>query len=296
METEGRLERYRQADSWPTAEGLAAMLDNQQAALAAVRVALPALAGAVQAAAARLNAAGRLVYLGAGSSGRLAVQDGVELNPTFGWPDDRLLYLIAGGDAALVRSQEGAEDDGEGARHLVAEHAIGPADVVLGVAASGRTAFTCAAVAAARLRGALTIGMTNNAGAPLLAEAEHPVLLPTGPEFLAGSTRMTAGTAQKVALNLFSTQLMTELGRVYDGFMVHLVPSNAKLVRRSERIVEAIAGCSAAVAAEAYERAGRSIPLAVLLLRGLPLAEAETRLSGASGNLRKALDGLGSAP
>jgi N-acetylmuramic acid 6-phosphate etherase len=295
MDTEGRLERYRQADRWPTGESLAAMLDNQHAALAAVRASLPALTRAVQAAAGRLGEAGRLVYVGAGSSGRLAVQDGVELHPTFGWPHDRLLYLIAGGDQALVRSQEGAEDDAPAAEGLVEQHGLGTGDVVLGVAASGSTAFTRAAIVAARRRGALTVGIANNPGAPLLAEAEHPVLLATGPEFLAGSTRMTAGTAQKVALNLFSTQLMTELGRVYDGLMIHVVPSNAKLVRRSQAMVRTIAGCAEPAAVEAYERAGRSIPVAVLMLRGLDRGAGERVVQEARGNLRKALANLESA-
>ena len=152
------------------------------------------------------------------------MQDGVELHPTFGWPHERLVYLLAGGDAALVRSLEGAEDDAGGrAGRRRWRCAPAAADVVIAVAASGTTAFTRAAQAAARAAGALTIGMANNPDAPLLAEAEIPVLLHTGPEFLAGSTRMTAGTAQKMALNLLSTQLMIELGRVYQGLMVNVV-------------------------------------------------------------------------
>lgn len=288
MDTEGRLERYRQADRWPTGESLAAMLDGQQAAFVAVRNALPALTEAVQAAAGRLGEAGRLVYVGAGASGRIAVQDGVELWPTFGWPNERLLYLVAGGAEALTQSREGAEDDGEGAKALIAEHRTGPGDVVIGVAASGTTAFTRGAVVEARGRGALTIGIANNPEAPLLVEAELAVLLHTGPEFLAGSTRLAAGTAQKIALNLFSTQLMTELGRVYDGLMVHVVATNAKLVQRSQGIVRAIAGCTDTAAAEAYERAGRNVALAVLLLDGLPLEQARQRLAKAGGDLRRA--------
>ncbi len=289
MDTERRLERYRSADRWPTGEALGAMLENQLGALVAVRQALPALAEAVEAAAARLRAgAGRLVYVGAGASGRLAVQDGVELWPTFGWPHERLLYLIAGGEAALVQSREGAEDDGEAGRGLIVEHRIGAGDVVVGLAASGTTAFTRAAIVEARGRGALTIGMANNPGAPLLAEAAHGILLDSGPEFLAGSTRMTAGTAQKIALNLFSTQTMTALGRVYDGLMVNVVASNAKLVERGRRMVQTITGCSDEAARSAHAAAGHDVKTAVLLVDGLSPDEARACLAQAEGNLRLA--------
>jgi N-acetylmuramic acid 6-phosphate etherase len=289
MDTEGRLRRYRDADRWPTEEALAAMLDSQQAAFVAAHNGLPALAAAVRAAASRLaDGAGRLVYVGAGASGRLAVQDGVELHPTFGWPHERLVYLLAGGEAAMVRSVEGAEDDAAAGRAEMAALRPTRADVVVAVAASGTTAFTRAAQAAARDAGALTVAMANNPAGPLLAEAEVPVLLHTGPEFLAGSTRMTAGTAQKIALNLFSTQLMTELGRVYQGLMVNVVPANAKLVGRSHRIVQAIAGCDLDTAASAWERAGRDIKLAVLLLDGLDPGTATARLAEANGDLRRA--------
>ena len=267
------------------------MLDSQGMALFAVRQALPALAGAVTAAAARLRTTGRLVYAGAGASGRLGVQDGVELYPTFGWPHDRLATLVAGGDAALTRSVEGAEDD-EAAGTAAAERlALGADDVVLSVAASGGTPYTCAVQAAARRAGALTVGLANNAGARLLQGAEHPVFLATGPEFLPGSTRMVAGTAQKIALNLFSTRLMTELGRVYRGLMVGVVPSNAKLVDRAQRIVAALTGVSAEVAANAYEAADGDIKLAVLMLDGAGRTAAQAKLDAAGGDLRRARGG-----
>ena len=288
MDTEGRLQRYRDADRWPTDEALAAMLDHQQSAFVAVRNALPALSRAVQAAAARLHETGRLIYVGAGASGRLAVQDGVELHPTFGWPHERLVHLLAGGDAALVRSLEGAEDDAAAGRGEMGALAPGRADVVVAVAASGTTAFTRAALSAAAAAGALTIAMASNPAAPLLAEGEIPVLLHTGPEFLAGSTRMTAGTAQKIALNLFSTRLMTELGRVYEGLMVNVVPANAKLVDRSQRIIQIITGCEREAAAAAWKRADQDIKLAVLLLDGLDAQEASARLKEARGDLRRA--------
>jgi N-acetylmuramic acid 6-phosphate etherase len=288
MDTEDRLLRYRDVDTWPTEQSLAAMLDSQMAAFVAVRNALPALSDAATAAAARLNRGGRLVYAGAGASGRLAVQDGVELHPTFGWPRERLHHLMAGGEHALVRSIEGAEDDAAAAVAAVERLALGEPDVVIAVAASGRTTFTCVVQRHARAAEALTIGIANNPDTPLLDEAEIPVLLGTGPEFLAGSTRMTAGTAQKIALNLFSTQTMIALGRVYQGFMVDVVPTNAKLVARAKGIVQAITGSTPGAAARLWERAGGEIKLAVLLADGLGLEEAKARLEAAGGNLRKA--------
>jgi N-acetylmuramic acid 6-phosphate etherase len=288
MDTEDRIERWRDADTWPAERSLAAMLGSQMAAFDAVRNALPALARASEAAAERLRRGGRLVYTGAGASGRLAVQDGVELHPTFAWPRARLCYLIAGGEPALVQSIEGAEDDANAAMAAVDQLTPGATDVVVAVAASGRTTFTCAAQRRARAAGALTIGVANNANTPLLEEAEIPVLLATGAEFLAGSTRMAAGTAQKIALNLFSTQTMMALGRIYEGFMVDVVPTNAKLVARAKGIVQALAGCTATEAASFWERAGGNLKLAVLLADGLGLEEAKARLEAAGGNLRQA--------
>lgn len=290
METETSLLRYRDADAWPAGEAMGAMLENQLGAFVAVRLALPALAAAATAAADRLRGGqGRLVYCGAGASGRLAVQDGVELHPTFGWPGTRLAYLIAGGDAALVRSAEGAEDDADAGTQEMAALDPGPSDVVVSVAASGVTRYTRAVQARARAVGTLTVALANNPDAPLLQEAEHPVLLHTGPEFLAGSTRMTAGTAQKIALNLLSTRVMTELGHVHRGLMVDMVPSNAKLVARAQRMVAAISEAPLANAAAAWEAAGRNVRVAVLMLRGMEQAEAKAALDAAGGRLDHAL-------
>jgi N-acetylmuramic acid 6-phosphate etherase len=290
MDTERTLQDYRDAGTWPAEEALAAMLDNQFRAFAAVSLAVPSLAAAITAAAERLHACGRLIYCGAGASGRLAVQDGVELHPTFGWPAERLVYLIAGGEPALIGSVERAEDDADaGVREAAALHP-GATDVLVAVAASGTTRYTCAVQETARASGALTVAMANNRGAPLLTEADHAVLLDTGPEFLAGSTRMTAGTAQKIALNLFSTRLMTALGRVYQGHMVDMVPSSAKLVARAQGMVAAIAGVSAARAAAAWEEAGGSVKVAVLMLDGMKRAEVEARLVAAGGRLDRARD------
>jgi N-acetylmuramic acid 6-phosphate etherase len=230
--TEASSSRYDALDAWDVPTILASLWEGQLAAVAALGSALPALGRATEAAVARLTISGRLVYAGAGTSGRIAVQDVVELVPTFDWPEDRLLLLMAGGDAALLRSAENAEDRADLASAAVANHGIGKNDVLVGIAASGATKFTVAAVNAARARGALTIGIANSAPAPLLAVAEIPVLIETGAEAIAGSTRMKAGTAQKAALNLFSTALMVRLGRVYRGQMVDMRARNAKLRAR----------------------------------------------------------------
>jgi N-acetylmuramic acid 6-phosphate etherase len=286
LNTEDSLPGVADAELWPAEQALAAMLNGQASAIGAVRHALAALSLAVAAAAQRLGREGRLVYAGAGASARLAVQDGVELYPTFGWPHDRLATVIAGGTPALTRSIEGAEDDAAAGQAAAIALQLGPNDVVISVAASGTTKFTLAVQSTARQAGALTVGLANNLGSPLLAGAEIPVALPTGAEFLPGSTRMAAGTAQKIALNLFSTRLMTELGRVYRGKMVGVVPTNAKLVQRAHRIVAELTGVELAVAADAHEAADGDIRLAVLMLDGLSRTAAQARLDAAGGNLR----------
>ena len=290
MTTEESLHRYRDAELWPGEEALAAMLENQFGAFAAVREAIPAIAAAVTQAAARLGDAGRLIYAGAGASGRLAVQDGVELFPTFGWPRERLCYLLAGGVHALTQSLEGAEDDWDAGLADATACGPGPQDVAITVAASGTTRYTRAVQSHVRAAGGLTIALANTPDSALLLEAEHPIALATGAEFLAGSTRMTAGTAQKIALNLFSTRLMTELGRVYSGRMVRVVPSNAKLVERSKRIIAELTGASADRAASVWAETG-DIRLAVLMLDGHDRVVAEARLAAAAGNLRHARGG-----
>ena len=279
--TEGVSPRYAAIETWPPAAILDALLENQLAAIAAVRTALPAIEAAAAAAAARLRAGGRLAYAGAGTSGRIAVQDGAELPPTYGFPRDRLLLLMAGGPAALVQAAEGAEDDASGADAA----SLGPADVLLAVAASGATPYTLACLSTARAAGALTIAVANSPGAPVLAAADHAVLLPTGPEPVAGSTRMAAGTAQKAALNLFSTLLMIRLGHVYRGQMVDMRATNAKLRRRAIRMLSALAPATPDGAAAALEAAGGALKPALLLLRGMTLEAATAALDRAGGNL-----------
>lgn len=289
MSTETADPRFADIDLWPSAEVVAALLDAQRGAIDAVRAQAAAIAAAADAAAARLMRGGRLVYAGAGTSGRVAVQDGVELSPTYGWPEDRLIYLLAGGDVALTRAVEGAEDDGDAARTAIADAALGVHDVAIGVAASGRTPYTVAAIDAARRAGALTIGIAGNPDTPLLAVAEHPILLDTGAEAIAGSTRMSAGTAQKAALNALSTAIMIRCGRVYRGLMVDMRISNAKLLARGVAMVSELAGVDEAAARHALEAAGRSVKAAVLVARGATPDAAAQWLAAAGGDLRAAI-------
>lgn len=290
MATEDVSPRFHDLDAWPTLEAARALYEGQLAAVAAVQPALPAIAAAAETAAERLaGGTGRLVYVGAGTSGRIGVQDGAELGPTFDWPEARTLFLIAGGDGALLRAVENAEDSRTDGARRIAEAEVGPGDVVLGLAASGATPFTVAALAQARRCGALTVGIGNNPDTPIFAACDRPILVETGGEVLAGSTRMKAGTAQKVVLNLFSTLVMIRLGRVYGGLMVAMRATNAKLRARGARMVADIAGCAEGEAEAALARAGGELKLAVLLATGLAEEAARARLAAAGGNLRAAL-------
>ena len=285
--TEAVSVRFADIETWGADAMMQALWEGQLAAVAALQPALPALAAAAAAAAARLQIGGRLAYAGAGTSGRIGVQDGAELPPTFDWPPERLVLLMAGGEAALTRAVENAEDRADLAQADVAQAGLGPADVLVALAASGATPYTLACVEAARAAGALTVGIANSPGAPLLAAAEHAVLIETGPEAVAGSTRMKAGTAQKVALNLFSTVVMTRLGRVYRGHMVDMVARNAKLRRRAVRMLRELTGAGAEQAEAALAMAGGRVKVAVLIARGIARDDADALLARHGGDLRR---------
>ena len=290
--TESANPRFVDIDTWPTLQAVEAMLDGQLSAIAAIKDQIPQIARASEAAAERLLTGGRLIYIGAGTSGRIAVQDGVELKPTYGWPSERLGFVIAGGMAALSESAEGAEDDADDARSQLAALNVTPDDVVIGVAASGRTPFTVGGVAMARANGALTIGISNNRRTALLDAAEFAIVAETGSEVIAGSTRMNAGTAQKAILNLISTATMLRCGRVYRGLMVNMVISNEKLRHRAQGMVETLTDCGADVAAAAVETAGGDIKKAVLIAMGLSAAAATDALATHNDNLRLAIHSL----
>jgi N-acetylmuramic acid 6-phosphate etherase len=289
MTTETVSHLYRDFDLWGNAKALEALLEGQAAAIATLKPVLPAIGAAVDAAAPRLKRGGRLIYAGAGTSARIGVQDGAELFPTFNWPHEQVAFAIAGGEGALLRAVENAEDSAKDGAKRIEDLAAGPDDVLIGLAASGNTPYTVAAVKAAKARGALTIGIANNPGADLLAASDHPILLDTGPEIIAGSTRLKAGTAQKAALNLFSTLLMVRMGRVYAGLMVHMRPTNAKLRRRGVEMIARITGCSEEAASAAFAKADSDVKLGVLIARGVDPSRAEALLQKHGGNLRAAL-------
>jgi N-acetylmuramic acid 6-phosphate etherase len=288
-ETERLSPRYSGIDVWEPADILDAMIEGHFSAVAAVRAARPALEAAALAMEERLRRSGRLIYAGAGTSGRLAVQDGAELMPTFNWPQERLLLLIAGGSEALIRAKEGAEDQVEHAAELAREHRIASADVLVAVAASGTTPFTLACMREAKARGALTIGIANNRDTPILTEADHAIFLDTGAEPIAGSTRMKAGTAQRIALLLLSSFVMIRLGRVHAGLMVDVQALNEKLVQRSESMLQHLTDRSSAEIRDALTRAKGNVKLAALLLQGCDVADATAILERSGGRLRDAL-------
>lgn len=268
----------------------------ERAAHDALAAATPALAAAAEAVAARMRAGGRLFYLGAGTSGRLATLDAVELGPTYDAPPGLVIPLLAGGPAAMTDAAEGAEDDTNGAQAALDTHRLGPGDAVVGIAASGRTPYVVAGLRHARTRGALAVAIVNNVGSPAAAAADLVVEILTGPELIAGSTRMTAGTVQKIALNAISTAAMVALGRTFGARMVDVRATNAKLRRRATRLVREITGAGPEAAEAALAEAGGAVkPACLMLLGGVTAPQALERLRASGGRLRDALAAVGPA-
>lgn len=290
MLTESRNPRTADIDALPTLEILRLINDEDATVAGTVRRALPDIARAVEAVVASLQAGGRLFYVGAGTSGRLGVLDAVELVPTYSASPDLVVPLIAGGAPALIRSLEGVEDRAdEGRRDLLAA-GVKAGDVVVGLAASGRTPYVLGALAAAREVGATTVGASCNQPAPLLEAADIGVALPVGPEVVTGSTRMKAGTAQKMTLNLLSTAAMIRLGKVYGNLMVDVQVKNAKLERRARGMVMEIAGLDEETAGALLVQAGYEVKTAVVMaLLSLGAEEARVRLAAAGGSLRNVI-------
>jgi N-acetylmuramic acid 6-phosphate etherase len=278
--------RTTELDTVPTLE-LVRLLHEQDALVpAAVEQVLPVLAELVDAAVARVEAGGRVHYFGAGTSGRLAVLDAAELPPTFGIADDVVVAHQAGGSIAFVQPVEDAEDDDGG----VDAASVEAGDVVIGLAASGRTPYVGAALTAGRARGAVTALITANPSAPFASLADHLLIAPTGPEALTGSTRLKAGTAQKMILNTFSTALMTRLGHTYRSFMVDMRATNAKLRGRNLELLVQATGCSEAEAVRALDACGEAKTAVVHLLTGRPPQECRDRLAASGGRVRPALE------
>jgi len=277
-------------DALPTLEMLAVFQRQDRRVLEAVEKALPRIAEAVDAIAGLLRLGGRLFYIGAGTSGRLGVLDASECPPTFNVSPELVTAIIAGGDHALRHSAEAVEDSpAAGAADLLAQ-GFSSRDALVGIAASGRTPYVLGAIDAASELGALTACIVCSPGSPLAARVRIPIELLTGPEVIAGSTRLKAGTATKLALNMLSSGVMVRLGHVYSNLMVNVRPLNSKLVDRARRIIAALAGVPAGVAADLLEASAGSVPTAIVMGKlGLPRDQAEARLAACQGRIRDAL-------
>ena len=293
-QTEMRHAAAQGLDMLPPREILSLLAEGQVSAAKSVESALDAIAAGAALAAGAIEGGGRLVYIAAGSSGLMALADALELPGTYGLARDRIVIRLAGGLDALVNMTGGPEDDASaGAAEMVAL-GLDERDCVIALTASGQTPYPLAAVDAARRAGARTIGVSNNAGAPILELAEVGICLATPPEVIAGSTRMGAGTAQKIALNMLSTLMAIHLGHVHDGFMVNVIADNIKLRERARGMIAAIARVDADAAEAALERSGGAVKIAVLLAAGArDLGAAQEMLREHKGRLRPALEALG---
>ena len=289
--TEQRNPRTRGLDAKPTLEILRAIHREDLKVARAVAPALPAIARAVDAISQALQSGGRLFYVGAGTSGRLATLDAAEIPPTFGTPSRMVQAVIAGGRRALTNAVEGAEDSREqGIRDLTAR-GVGRKDVVVGIAASGSTPYVLGAIEFARKRGAITVGVTSNPRTPITRLAAISIVVETGPEAITGSTRMKAGTAQKMVLNMLSTAAMVRMGRVYDNWMIGVALTNQKLRARGLRILAEASGATVAEATRALRQSGHDMPIELVILKsGGTAREARHRLREAAGNIRNALN------
>lgn len=288
--SEGRNPRSADIDTLPVVGMLRLINDEDKQVAIAVETVLPQVAEAVERIVVALRNGGRLIYCGAGTSGRLGHLDASECPPTFGVPANMVVALMAGGDAALTQALEGAEDSAELGSADLAGIGLTDRDVVVGIAASGRTPYVLGALAHARQIGAVAVALTCNPDSPAAGLADISIAPVVGPEVLTGSTRLKAGTAQKLILNMLSTVAMIRLGRTFGNLMVDLQASNAKLAARSERIVAEATGCSPERAADVLDQADGSVKIAILMeLAGIARDAAEARLAAAHGVLRAAL-------
>ena len=290
LKTETPSTLHQNLDEYSVIDLVNAFANDQLDAVNAVRNAAKEIAAAITAAMPRMESNGRLVYVGAGTSGRLGLLDSVELYPTFSWPQSRAVALLAGGKQAVYEAIEGAEDNVEqGAADIIAA-GVNANDVVLLIAASGATPYVLGALRAARKLGALTIGFANNVGAPVTREAEFGITLDTGSEIISGSTRLKAGTAQKIALNTFSSTVMVRLNKVHGNLMVDVKPTNAKLVRRSINLTMLVTGADEATARTILDAAQFRVKVAIVAItRRISVTEAQAILDKAHGSIRRAV-------
>ena len=288
--TEERNPLTTDIDTLPTLDMLTLINAEDQKVALAVRDELPKIATAVDAIAARMQRSGRLIYIGAGTSGRLGVLDASECPPTFGTLSKLVMGLIAGGPAALTQAVEGAEDNREGGAAEIAELDVNKNDCIIGIAASGRTPYAIGGLQEAKKRGALTISITCNSPSPLEEFAEIGIAPTVGPEVVSGSTRLKAGTAQKMVLNMISTAVMIRLGKTYSNLMVDVQPTNAKLRQRARRIVAEATGLDLQQATEILSACNGEVKTAIVaVLAGISPELARVRLHERGGFVRKAL-------
>ncbi len=294
LSTEQAHPRSRAFDELPINQQLEIMNAADSEVAAAIAQEIPRITAAIEAIAGALETGGSLLYLGAGTSGRLGVLDAAECPPTFGVPRDMVRGIMAGGDHALTQSAEGIEDDPEaGARDLEAA-GFRSSDVLVGISASGRTPYVLGAVAKARALGAITVGISCVRGSELSRAVQYPIEPVTGPEVLAGSTRLRAGTATKMVLNMISTAVMTRLGHVYANLMVNVQPTNQKLEDRARRIIQEVTGVTYGQAGELLDQAGRDVRTAIVMqMKSVPREQAEKLLVDAHGRIREALKSRG---
>jgi len=290
LNTERPSECHPDLDRYPIPELVDAFIDDQWHALNAVRGARAQIADAVTRAVPRIAGGGRLVYVGAGTSGRLGVLDSVELYPTFSWPKARAVALLAGGQQAMFEAVEGAEDSLEQGRLDLEAAGVDARDVVILLAASGATPYVMGALEAALAAGALTIGIANNPAAPVTLGANVAITLNSGSEVISGSTRLKAGTSQKIALNTLSSAIMVRLNKVYGNLMVDLQPTNAKLYRRAISLTMRATGANEDTARQALAACNYQVKVAIVsILQKIDVAQAQARLDAAQGSVRAAL-------
>ena len=296
LTTEARNPLTQELDNLSALE-IVELINSEDAKIAgAVAEVSGSIAQAIEVIADRLSRGGRLIYVGAGTSGRLGVLDAVECPPTFNTKPELVIGLIAGGPKGLVRAVEGAEDSREMGRQDLQEIALGDLDVVVGIAASGRTPYVKGALDYARDTGAFAIGFSCNQGAEIIDHADLSIIPVVGPEVLSGSTRLKAGTATKMVLNMLTTGAMVRLGKTYSNLMVDLQATNAKLGERAQGIVAAVTACTRAEARELLERCNGEVKTAIVAQNlNMSPGEARARLSSVNGHLRRALEPVRSA-
>jgi len=291
LRTELPNPRSRDLDSMSTIEILRLMNEEDENVLKAIRMSLNDIAEAVETVVKTLKDGGRVFYVGAGTSGRMAIADAAEIPPTFSMPLGIFNAIIAGGDEALKKPVEAVEDDKDAAINELKKHDFSQKDLLIGISASGRTPFVLSALEYAKSIGSKTVGIVNNPNTPISKITDIKIELDTGPEILTGSTRLKAGTSQKIVLNMISTTAMVKLGKVYDNLMVDLMPLNSKLIERATRIIAQVTGVSKETARKYLEEADMRVKVAIVMIKcQVDKLNAQKLLKKSEGHVRKAIE------